>query len=105
MPKEKPMAEKIISEIRFIETDDGFRIEFKGDKERWREMGFDPGAWRRGHDKHGHHGHGRHHHKHGRHSHGHHRHGWRGHGCAPGAGPWAWWGQWDEDPEAPAQKA
>ena len=37
------MAEKIIHEVRFIETDDGFRIEVKGDKERIRKMGFGPG--------------------------------------------------------------
>ena len=84
------MSEKIISEIRFIETDDGFRIEFKGDKERWREMGFGPGPWRGGRSRrrgHGHHGHGHHSH------HGHHR-----HGCESNFGPWGWWGQWDEEP-------
>jgi len=32
------MAEKVLHEVRFIETDDGFRIEFKGDKERMKEM-------------------------------------------------------------------
>jgi hypothetical protein len=32
------MTEKIIHEVRFVETDDGFRIEVKGDKERMREM-------------------------------------------------------------------
>lgn len=45
------MAEKVIHEVRFIETDDGFRIEVKGDKERMRELGFGL----RGH-RHGHHG-------------------------------------------------
>ena len=32
------MAEKILHEVRFIETDDGFRIEVKGDKERMKEL-------------------------------------------------------------------
>lgn len=31
------MAEKVIHEYRVIETDDGFRIEIKGDKERIRK--------------------------------------------------------------------
>ncbi len=31
--------DKIIHEFKIIETDDGFRIEIKGDKERIREMG------------------------------------------------------------------
>lgn len=55
------MAEKILHEVRFIETDDGFRIEIKGDKERIKElfecdmspmhgMGFMPGM-RHGHMK------------------------------------------------------
>jgi hypothetical protein len=86
------MPEKVISEIRFVETDDGFRIEFKGDKERWRQMGFDPGQWQWGHKRrqgHGpHHGHGHHHHKHGRH--------W--HGCSPSFEAGSWWGHWDEEP-------
>jgi len=34
------MAEKVLSEIRFIETDDGFRVEVKGDKEQLKKMGF-----------------------------------------------------------------
>ena len=43
--------ENIISEFRVIETDDGFRIEIKGDKEKLRpfitgEAG--PGAWHHG---------------------------------------------------------
>lgn len=92
------MTEKVIGEIRFIESDDGFRIEINGDKERLKEMGWGPGMmgprhmgrgrkrfWRdRREMRHGHdplhkHGSG---HKHG-------------HGCAPG-GPWSWWG-WGED--------
>lgn len=78
------MSEKVISEIRFVETDDGFRIEFKGDKDRMRRtMNFGPGKrfWRgmwgpgpRGRGRGGH---------------------WS-HGCGPGFGPWGWWG-WEED--------
>ncbi len=30
--------EKVIHEVRVVETEDGFRIEIKGDKERLREM-------------------------------------------------------------------
>jgi hypothetical protein len=41
--------EKIIQEFRIIETDDGFRIEIKGDKEQLREfvMNMDPRQWAR----------------------------------------------------------
>jgi len=41
--------EKIIQEFRIIETDDGFRIEIKGDKEQLREfvMSLDPRHWMR----------------------------------------------------------
>lgn len=60
--------EKIIQEFRIIETDDGFRIEIKGDKEQLREwvMHLDPRHWggpgfrfafgphRMGRGKHGH---------------------------------------------------
>lgn len=99
------MSEKVISEIRFVETDDGFRIEFKGDKERWREMGFGPGSWRWGpgrrHDHGPQHGYG--HHRH--HWRGHHKHGRQGQGCGPGFEPWAWWGQWGEEPEEPPKRA
>ena len=57
------MADKVISEFKVIETDDGYRIELKGDKEqmkKWFEhgggfgpgMGFGrhggPGRWMRG---------------------------------------------------------
>jgi hypothetical protein len=53
------MAEKLIHEVRVVETDDGIRIEIKGDKERLREMGFGKGVfpfgmWQRG--RFGHHG-------------------------------------------------
>ncbi len=39
--------EKVIQEFRIIETDDGFRIEIKGDKEQLREfvMSLDPRHW------------------------------------------------------------
>ena len=69
------MAEKVLHEVRFIETDDGYRVEVKGDKEQLKKMGmmhfgkkgFGPGMFfgrgRRGH--------------------------WgRGHGYGPP--PWAW---------------
>ena len=40
--------EKVINEFKVIETDDGFRIEIKGDKEAIREMlgGFGPHFFR-----------------------------------------------------------
>jgi hypothetical protein len=54
------MAEKVIHEVRIIETDDGYRIEIKGDKERLKEMfgkGFGPFAFgRMGHGPFQHHG-------------------------------------------------
>ena len=34
------MTEKLLTEMRFIETDDGYRIEMKGDKENLKKMGF-----------------------------------------------------------------
>jgi hypothetical protein len=34
------MTEKVLSVIRFIETDDGYRVEIKGDKEKLKKMGF-----------------------------------------------------------------
>ncbi len=57
------MAEKVIHEVRITETDDGYRIEIKGDKERLKEMGFGrgfpfPGMFGMG----GHGPFGRHHH-------------------------------------------
>ena len=52
------MADKVIHEVRFVETDDGFRIEVKGDKDILRcmadacmgspRMGFGHGTWGRG---------------------------------------------------------
>jgi hypothetical protein len=82
------MTEKVIHEVRFIETDDGFRIEVKGDKERIRSMGFGPGMMGFGPGMHF----KRHRRRHGRHGHHKHRHG-------RGFGPWAWGGWWDEAAE------
>jgi hypothetical protein len=47
--------EKVIQDFKVIETDDGFRIEIKGDKEAIREMwgNFGPRAWRGRKHKHG----------------------------------------------------
>jgi hypothetical protein len=101
------MAEKVIHEVRFIETDDGFRIEVKGDKERLKEMGFGPGMMGFGHGM----GFGPRmifkRHRHGRHGHGHRRRRRFG----PGFGPWAWWNDWfeqsdeDETEEMPPKDA
>lgn len=33
------MTEKVLHEVRWIETDDGFRLEIKGDKEKLRKYG------------------------------------------------------------------
>ena len=93
------MAEKVIGEIRYIETDDGFRIEMKGDKERLKEMGWRPGMmgsrgmgygrkhfWRdmwRGHEA-------------GTHHHGAHRHGFGPNPGVSGA-PWSCWGRAEEE--------
>ncbi len=44
--------ENVITEFRVIETDDGFRIEIKGDKEKLRPFftgAGGSGAWRHGH--------------------------------------------------------
>ncbi len=48
--------DKVLQEFRIIETDDGFRIEIKGDKEQLREfvMNLDPRRWM--HGPHGEHG-------------------------------------------------
>lgn len=48
------MEEKVIHELRIIETEDGFRIEIKGDKERLRGM-FEHGMFPFGRGGHGHH--------------------------------------------------
>ena len=77
--------ENVISEFRVIETEDGFRIEIKGDKEKLRSffsgMG-GPGAWRWGH----HRGRGG---------------PWGASGFPPGFMGWAapWWGDWGFTPE------
>jgi hypothetical protein len=47
-PKKGTMTmEKVLQEFRIIETDDGFRIEIKGDKEQLRDfvMNLDPRRW------------------------------------------------------------
>lgn len=73
------MADKVLHEMRFIETDDGFRIEIKGDKEQLRKMGIGPemfsrrmfgGGRGRGRGEGKRHGRGE--------RHGHHKHGKRG---------------------------
>ncbi len=77
------MSEKVLYEVRFIETEDGIRIEMKGDKERWREKASE---WRKRHEE---------------------RQDWRAwkrwerrfrHPWFFGCGPW-----WDDEPE-PAKK-
>ena len=68
------MSEKVLHEVRFVETDDGFRIEIRGDKEKIREMGFGPGlGMMMGF---GHRMRHKHHRWHGRHRHGHHGGAW-----------------------------
>ncbi len=37
------MSEKVLHEVQIVETDDGFRIELKGDKEMLRQMLFPEG--------------------------------------------------------------
>ncbi len=68
--------EQVISEFRVIETDDGFRIEIKGDKEKLRS--FFKGAGGPGSMHFGHRG------------------GWRGPWGKPGFPPgfWRWMGPW-----------
>ncbi len=74
------MSEKVLYELRVIETEDGIRVEMKGDKERMREMGL--GRFARNFGRHagrgpwGHHGH----------------HGW--------GGPWGFNPWWCDEPEA-----
>jgi hypothetical protein len=99
------MSEKIIHQITITETDDGYRIEIKGDKEKLRAMGFGrgfggfgPGMMFRGmrpgfggrpgpHGFHGHHGH-------------HGDHGDFGHRGPGGWGRRGWGAQWRERSEA-----
>jgi hypothetical protein len=77
--------EKIINEFRVIETDDGFRIEIKGDKEKMKDFMHGFGYHRRSDFRGGHR---------------------RGYGWGPfGMGPmmWMhdapWWGPWDFEKE------
>ncbi len=79
------MAEKVIHEMRIIETDDGFRIEVKGDKDRLREM---VNAWR--HFGQGHMGRGPWGHR-GRHGFG------FPFGRHHGYGPWSGWAEEEEE--------
>src|SRR5687768_15207633 len=100
------MADKVLHEVRIIETDDGFRIEIKGDKDKIREflthrgfgmgmpgmgmppgpMGFGPKGFM----------HRRHHHEHGRHR------GPFGHFARFMGGPWDW--DNDEDDAEPRKR-
>jgi len=85
------MADKVISEFKVVETDDGYRVEIKGDKEqmkKWFEsrgkfgrhgMGFGPGFMLR-----------------------------RFFGGRHGHGPWGhgpWGRDWDEEEERPGEPA
>jgi hypothetical protein len=79
------MAEKVLHEVKVVETEDGYRIEIKGDKEKMREFfskrgGFGPGRFMGGHGPFGHGPWG----FFGRHRGGH--------------GPWGW-GGWEDDEE------
>ena len=93
------MSEKVIHEVRIVETDDGFRIEIKGDKERLRAMGFGQGGFPFGFGG----GHG---------PFGGHRgprgFGFRGgwhHGRGPwGHGPWGHHPWWSDEPETPVSR-
>ena len=46
------MSEKVIYEIRLVETEDGLRLEMKGDKERWHEFAFGRRMRHFGHHEH-----------------------------------------------------
>ena len=83
--------EKVIHEVKVVETEDGYRIEIKGDKERIKSLRFGPfgpmrHAMRNRMRRMRHHMRG------------------YGPGCGPGYGPWGWgWDEEDEpEPEAPA---
>lgn len=87
--------EKVIQEFKIVETDDGFRIEIKGDKEKIRDfvMGIDPRNWG------GPWGWGRHHRHGGR------RGPWVFAGKMRFGPPWMWW--WcggEEEEEKPSVK-
>ena len=98
------MTETVIGESRFIETDDGFRVEVKGDNERLRQMGWQPGMGSHGMGSHNMGAScmgfapGKHFWRHmwsgGRHGHGHHE------PPSPpsgGFGPWGWWDWWSDE--------
>lgn len=98
------MDEKVIREFRVIETEDGFRIEIKGDKEQLRDfvMNLDPRGWMHGPFPFG-----------GPHGPGHHgRHGKRRGGPGFGFGPfgaffgggWGWEDEEDE-PDKPKRES
>ncbi len=82
------MEDKVLHEVRILETEDGFRIEIKGDKEHLRKMGFGkmgfggmgfgPGMMFRRH-----------------------RHHWGGpFGFRHGRGPWGWGYEGEDEGEA-----
>ncbi|MEM7116818.1 MAG: hypothetical protein AAF614_30585 [Chloroflexota bacterium] len=73
------MTEKVLHEFKLIETEDGFRVEVKGDKEKIKKMGFGRmfGMGMGFGGRRGRRGHGR-----GRWRK--HRHGHRHHGCGQG---------------------
>ena len=106
-PRSETNMEKILQEFRIIETDDGFRIEIRGDKEQLREfvLSLAPrrgwGAGRLHKHGRGHHEHHGHHHHDDEHGHGHHGHG-RGRMRGWGPPPWAW--EWDDEDEHPRRK-
>jgi hypothetical protein len=92
--------EKVLHEVRVVETEDGFRIEIKGDKERLKEMfskGFPFGGLGRmmmgGFPFGGRHGH------HGRHEHHHGPFGWGRRGGWGGP-----WGGWEEEERSEGDK-
>jgi hypothetical protein len=88
------MEDKVIHEFKIIETEDGFRIEIKGDKERIRRMGFGPfGRFRGGHHRHDSRA------RHGRHFRFEKHFGW--------GPPWWWYEEEEEnrgEPEEPSEK-
>ncbi len=99
---ENEKMEKIIQEFRIIETEDGFRIEIKGNKEELRDfvMSLDPRNWAKHNTPwdgpwswHG---------KGTKRRHG------GGFPFAPGAffgwGPWGAWGEEDDDDDEPKAK-
>jgi hypothetical protein len=106
------MEEKVIYELRVVKTEDGFRVEVKGDREALKDLDFGPGMPPFGRH---HFGHGRHHEHHGpdfEHEFGRHfgRHFGRGfargfgRGFGRHRGPWgAWWDN-DEDEKSESEE-